>query len=560
MTEVIWRAQSDGLVNLAPGTVVYEKPFAMRTTMRRREFLSSTRLLATAAALPFPLTLFAADTKSLRMLGKAEPFDFARLKGQARGLAASAYLPPPRVLPKVLDELDYDGYQSLRFESARALWAAQALNFRAEFFHRGYHLKERVRLFEVVDGQAQEIAYDPALFDFRKTGVHADSLPKDLGYAGLRLNFRTNWKADIAAFLGASYFRAVGGESLQYGMSARGLAIDTGLDHGEEFPIFTAFWLQRPAPDAARLTLYALLDSPSVAGAYCFDITPGATLTMDIDSALYPRKPIERLGVAPLTSMFQCGENDRRMGNDWRPEIHDSDGLSLHTGSGEWIWRPLVNPSGIRVNTFVDENPHGFGLLQRDRNFDHYQDDGVYYEHRPSVWVEPKSAWGKGSVQMLEMPAPDETVDNIAAWWCPAEKPAPGQELLFSYRLHWGTQLPFATPRGRVVATRTGIGGVIGHKREYFSERFAVDFIGGQLTALAKNAKVEPVISASRGRVEITSARPQAEINGYRAMFDLRPTDDSPEPIDLRLFLRLDNQPLTETWIYQWVRETTSRP
>jgi glucans biosynthesis protein len=300
------------------------------------------------------------------------------------------------------------------------------------------------------------------------------------------------------------------------------------------------------------LTLYALLNSASIAGAYRLDLTPGANLVMDVDAALYPRNSVARLGIAPLTSMYQHGENDRRMAHDWRPEIHDSDGLALFTGAGEWMWRPLVNPRGIRVNSYVDENPRGFGLLQRDRDFDHYQDDSVFYERRPSLWVEPKAGWGKGAVQIVELPAPDETYDNIVAFWNPAEKVEPGQELLFSYRLYWGTRMPFGSPLAEAVATRTGIGGIVGQKRSHFSWRFAVDFAGGELAAIDKDAAVEPVITTSRGRIEITSARPQKEINGYRAMFDLKPIDESVEPIDLRLYLRLNGQSLTETWTYQW--------
>jgi glucans biosynthesis protein len=522
--------------------------------MRRRDFIKATAFLA--AAPMFPPGLLAAAPATMRKIGNPQPFDYARLKGHARALAHAPYQPPRDALPKTLSDLGWDEYQSIHFLPGHALWGKEALKFQLRFFHLGRSFKEPVHMYEVTNGQAQEIAYDPAMFDLRKSGIDVKSVPEDLGFAGFRVHFHTLWQNDVVAFLGASYFRAVGEDFRQYGLSARGLAIDTGLDHGEEFPLFSAFWLERPAKNSERLTVYALLNSPSIAGAYRFDIVPGATLVMDVDAALYPRKPIERLGVAPLTSMFQCGENDRRIATDWRPEIHDSDGLSLLTGAGEWIWRPLVNPVGIRVNSYFDENPRGFGLLQRDRNFDHYQDDGVYYERRPSLWVEPKATasggWGKGAVQLVELPAPDETFDNIVAYWNPADKPQPGQELLFSYRLHWGARMPFAAPLAQVVATRTGIGGVVGRKRHYFSWRFAVDFAGGQLPTLAKNAKVEPVISASRGEVEITSSRPQLEIKGYRAMFDLKPTDDSVEPIDLRLYLRRDGKPLTETWIYQW--------
>jgi glucans biosynthesis protein len=491
-----------------------------------------------------------ARSAELHNNGQAQTFNYAWLKGHARALAGRPYQPPPSLLPPALSHLDYDQYQAIRFRRDQAQWAGDGLDFRIEYFHRGPGFKESVRIYEVANGYSREITYHPAMFDFRKSGVDVPSLPTDLGFAGFRLQHSTNWDADIAAFLGASYFRAVGGDSRKYGLSARGLAIDTAMDHGEEFPLFTAFWLERPAQGSGRLTVYALLDSPSVAGAYRFGIIPGPTLVMDVDASLYPRKTIERLGVAPLSSMFQCGENDRRMANDWRPEIHDSDGLSLWTGTGEWIWRPLVNSAGIRVNSYFDEKPRGFGLLQRDRSFDHYQDDGAYYERRPSVWVEPKptndGGWGKGAVQLVELPTVDETFDNIVAFWNPADKPQAGQELRFSYRLYWSSRPPFTPPLAQVLATRTGMGGVVGQKRHYFSWRFAVDFTGGELATFAKCADVEPVISASRGRIEITSARPQFEINGYRAMFDLRPTDDSTEPIDLRLYLRLHGKPLTD--------------
>ena len=208
--------------------------------------------------------------------------------------------------------------------------------------------------------------------------------------------------------------------------------------------------------------------------------------------------------------MFFYGENDRRVANDWRPEIHDSDGLSMWTGAGEWIWRPLVNPPQLHLNSYFDDNPRGFGLLQRDRNFDHYQDDGVYYDRRPSLWVEPKpgpnGGWGKGAVQLVEIPTVDETFDNIVAFWNPADKPKPGQELLFGYRLYWGTKIPYSSPLGQTIATRTGIGGTVGVKRQYYSWHFAVDFAGGELGALPKDSAVEAVITSSRGTTEHVTA------------------------------------------------------
>jgi len=488
--------------------------------------------------------------------GPPQAFDYAWLKGQAHFLANNPYQDVKEPLPPAMLSLSYDQYQSIRFRPDHSLWGDSGLAFRLQFFHVGRTFTAPVHLYEVIDGQSREIVYDPSMFDWSQSGVDPATMKDHAGFAGFRVQFVTNWKADVAAFLGAAYFRAVGGDTRQYGLSARALAVDTAFARPEEFPRFTAFWFERPAKDSGTLTLYALVDSPSISGAFRMQISPGGTLVMNVDSALYPRKPIERLGIAPLTSMFFYGENDRRAANDWRPEIHDSDGLAMWTGAGEWIWRPLVNPAQLKFNSFSDDNPRGFGLLQRDRNFDHYQDDGVYYDRRPSLWIEPKSGpnggWGRGAVQLVEIPTIDETFDNIVAFWNPLEKPKPGQELLYAYRMYWGTRMPYGSPLAQTLATRTGIGGTVGVKRQYYSWHFAVDFAGGELGALARDAPVEAVITTSRGVTEHVTAHYVEEFNGYRALFDVKPTDDLVEPINLRMYLSVDGRPLTETWIYQW--------
>jgi len=532
--------------------------------VRRREILKTALVLATgqlscgplAGAAPAPTPTTPASPAATGT-GPAKAFDYAWLKGQARFLANNSFQASKDILPPTIGILSYDQYQSLRFRSDRSLWGDAGLSFRLQFFHVGRGFAQAVHLFEVIEGQAREILYDPSMFEFDKAGIDPAVMRDHAGFAGFRVQFVTDWKADIAAFLGAAYFRAVGGDTRQYGLSARALAVDTAFPRPEEFPHFTAFWFERPAKGQGSMTLHALMDSPSIAGALRFQIAPGGTQIMDIDSALYPRKPIERLGVAPLTSMFFYAKNDRRAVNDWRPEIHDSDGLSMWTGAGEWIWRPLTNPAQNHLNSFFDENPRGFGLLQRDRNWDHYQDDGVYYDRRPSLWVEPKSGgrggWGKGAVQLFEIPTADETFDNIVAFWNPAEKTKAGQEMLFSYRLYWGTRMPYASPLAQTIATRTGIGGTVGQKRQYYSWHFAVDFAGGELAALAKDANVEAVIGTSKGTTEHVTAHYIEEIRGYRALFDVRPPEESNDVIDLRLYLRIDGRPLTETWIYQWM-------
>lgn len=455
------------------------------------------------------------------------------------------------MLPAPIAQLSWDQWQAIRFREDHSLWAGEGLRFQARFFHLGFTIKKPVSLYSVENGMAQQLAFDPALFDYSRSGVNARKLPAHMGFAGFRLLFHTDWQRDFAAFQGASYFRAVDSD-MQFGMSQRGLAINTGMAQPEEFPDFVAYYLERPAADASTLTVYGLLDSPSTTGAYRFIISVSDSVVMDIDTALYPRRTIERLGIAPGTSMFYYDESQHRLSADWRPAIHDSDGLQLYTGAGEWLWRPLNNPAVVRVNSYVDDGLRGFGLMQRDRNFSDYEDDGVFYNRRPSVWVQPKGNWGRGSVMLVEIPAADETFDNIVAFWNPADKPQPGQELLYAYRLYWCRFNPVASRLAQVQATRDGIGGVVGQKRPYFSWRFVIDFVGGDLPLLTAQAQIEPVISATRGQIEIASARPLQEINGWRAIFDLKLTDESTEPINLRLFLRLDGQPLTETWIYQY--------
>ncbi len=520
--------------------------------MSRRRFLQqSAAALSAAAAQPWLTGLAAEPRVGVQRLGAPRPFDYARLKGMARTLAAAPYEPSPERLPPSVAHLDWDHWEAIRYREERSLWAGQGLRYQIRFAHLGFSVLKPVRMYAVESGEAREIAYDPEMWDYSRTGIRPRELPASLGFGGFRVLFHTDWVRDCAVFQGASYFRAVDGE-MQYGMSQRGLAIDTGLPKPEEFPDFVAFYLERPQKDSSLLTVYGLLDSPSVAGAYRFLITVADTLTMDVDAALYPRREIERIGIAPGTSMFFVGKNQKGISEDWRPEIHDSDGLQIWNGTGERLWRPLVNPSVVRVNSFVDDGPRGFGLMQRERSFTAYQDDGVFYEKRPSVWVQPKGSWGRGAVMLVEIPTRDETADNIVAFWNPAEKPQRGAELLYAYRLYWCRDTPVESALATVGATRTGIGGVVGQKRTHFSWRFVVDFFGGDLPLLTDADRVTPVISASRGRIEIASARPLRPLDGWRAMFDLAPTDASAQPIDLRLYLSFDGQPLTETWLYQY--------
>lgn len=506
--------------------------------MQRRDFL---KLAASASA---GWALYRG-----RAFAQAKPAAFDRnwLMQKARALAAKPYVKRSRELPK---ELERD-WNQFTFRPGHALWSKSDSRFAVQFFHRSNLFRERIDVFEVVNGKATPVLFDPAMFDYGNTGIHPEKLPRDLGFAGFRLHFDREAR-DVTAFLGASYFRAVAG-NYQYGLSARGLAIDSGNVHrAEEFPVFTCYWLERPAKGSSTLVVHALLDSESVTGAYRFAITPGKTQVMDVDAALYLRKPIERLGIAPGTSMFQCGENDKRISYDVRPEVHDSDGLSMWTGNGEWIWRPLTNPSQVAWNAFVDQKPRGFGLLQRDRDFESYQDDELFYERRPDLWVEPRSDFGKGSVQLIEIPTNDETFDSIVSFWCPEQSAKPGDELKYSYRLHWTLKPPAVPQLASTVATRFGLGGPVA-KRTHYAGRFCVDFAA---EGAQPSAAIEPVVQVSRGSVELASAH-VVDVGGgvpkrYRAVFDVVPPDASTDRIEIRMFLRSAGHPLTETWLYHW--------
>ncbi len=521
--------------------------FIMNTGYSRRHLL----VAAAAAGLFGAVGSRARPTRAEDLrFGPATPFDFDIVRAEARGRAASPHQPPVVRQREILETIDYDVHQQIRFRSSATLWAEDTAPYPVQFFHPGRWFEEPVEIHVVEAGQAQQILYSRDLFDFGDTGLDG-VLSDDLGFAGFRLMDGGNLGRDWLSFLGASYFRSAGPLD-QYGLSARGIAVNTGLPVEEEFPQFIKFWLERPAANVPGVTIHALLDGPSLAGAYRFDVVNNGTITMDVRAELFARTDITQLGIAPLTSMFWYGENNRHRATDWRPEVHDSDGLAIWTGEGERLWRPLDNPSAARTSAFLDANPRGFGLLQRDRAFANYEDDGVYYDRRPSVWVEPLHDWGPGAVHLLELPTDDEIHDNIGAYWVPETPVTAGSDWAFAYRLHWVAEEPYPPQSvARVVSTRLGRGGVPGQPRPENVKKFVVDFLGGALETLPRSFDVLPIVTASRGAVTQAYAVQIVDTTRWRAVFDL--AVDGPEPVDLRCFLRLGEQTLSETWLYHYV-------
>ena len=518
----------------------------------RRQLLQFATATAGLAATGFSAPALA--QQGLRY-GTASPFSFAEMKMRAQAMAKTPYAPPPSPSPEILNRIDYDAHGKIRFKTDLALWAEGPSAFPVTFFHMGRYFQKPVHMFVVERGQAREILYDNAYFDMPADSP-ARGLPDNSGFAGFRFQEarggKLDWrKNDWVAFLGASYFRAIG-QLYQYGLSARGLAVDVAVfGKPEEFPDFREVYFETPQPGSDTVTLCALLDGPSVAGAYRFTMKRTEAVVMDIESEIHLRQDVTRLGIAPLTSMYWYSEKAKSTGIDWRPEIHDSDGLAMWTGTGERIWRPLNNPPYIITSAFSDENPKGFGLLQRDRNFDHYL-DGVYYDRRPSLWIEPRAGWGRGTIQLVEIPTDDEIHDNIVAMWVPTEPARAGGAFAFDYRLHWVGEEPYPTPLARIVATRFGNGGQAGTARPKGVRKFMVEFLGAPLTKLPAGIIPQPVLSASRGTFSnlLTEAVPDDVPGHWRTQFDLTAT--GAEPVEIRCYLRNGDEVLSETWLYQY--------
>lgn len=479
----------------------------------------------------------------------AQAFDFDTVAARAKQLAAAPYKAPQQNLPRELRELSYERYREIEYKPERFAWRGTRSPFELSFFHEGMVFDQPVRIHEIVGNSVREFRFDPAAFNYGPHKVDAAKL-KGLGFAGFRILYPLNQgkrKDELASFLGASYFRALGKDQW-YGLSARGLAVDTALNSGEEFPRFVEYWIERPGPNAKEIIVYALMDSRRMSGAYRFTIKPGTETAMEVKSRLFLRENVTKLGLAPLTSMYLFGENQPAPARDFRPEVHDSDGLSIHLGTGEWVWRPLINPKRLLVTSFAATNPQGFGLMQRDRSFNSYQELGAWYERRPSGWVQPRGNWGSGRVELVQIPTPDETNDNIVAYWVPDNPPKPKQPFDYEYRLLWqkdGEQLP---PLSWVTQTRLGQGQSAAKEDTSFS--LVVDFEGPGFRKLPADVRIDPVVSADvNGELLKTSVQRNEATGGWRMTMVMRRKDET-KPVELRGYLRNGNTTLSETWSY----------
>jgi periplasmic glucans biosynthesis protein len=480
-------------------------------------------------------------------------FDFEDVIRRARDLAAAPFEAGPPALPAAVDALDFDAWRDIRFRPDKAFLNAPNSLFRLQLFHLGHLYHWPVTINTIRDGIPTPIPYSSGLFDYGHTKIE-HPLPVNLGFAGFRLHFPLNAPRvfdEVIAFLGASYFRVLG-RGQRYGLSARGLAVGAGTD-AEEFPIFREFWIETPAPDAEHATIYALLDGAATTGAYRFDLYPGVDTALEVSATLFPRKPGVKFGIAPMSSMFFIGENDHRFSEDFRRELHDSDGLLIHTGTGEWIWRPLRNPAHVEVSTFLDRDIRGFGLLQRDREFDNYQDLDLAYELRPSYWIEPRVPWGEGGIELVELPTSDEANDNIVASFVPKDPLEPGRPFNFAYRITSSLSLARLSPNGRAINTFQAAPRALGSAEPVAAgaRRFIIDFAGGDLAFyLPAPQLVEVVPTTTQGKIIRSFVVPNSHTSGFRATIDIQL--EPGQSTDLRAFLRTGTRALTETWTFPW--------
>lgn len=504
---------------------------------RRSFLLGLSSLFALAATRRSPN----AQTISPAGAPVATPFSHADIVAEARALASRPYAAPPAV-PEALSKLTYDLYRQIRFRKGRAIWGKSPSPFAIELFAPGFLYKHGIDISVVENGKVLPATIDDQAFDVPspEIGTVLAALGK---FAGFRLHYpinRADYQDEFVVFQGASYFRAVSrGQS--YGLSARGLAIDVAEPAGEEFPSFTRFWVERASAEANSIVVHALLDSPRVAGAYRFGIYPGTATVIDVDLTLFPREPLAHIGLGALTSMFLFGPIDSSAQADYRPAVHDSLGLAIHTGTGERIWRPLNNPRRLQVSGFVDRNPRGFGLIQRDRRFSHFQDLEARYENRPSAWIAPQGDWGPGQVVLAEIPTASETNDNIVAYWRPDAGILPGTTFKAGYRITWPGNTPAAAGIAQVIRSASGRTFDGTHRQMVIDYAPAPDLPSGEILA---------EVSVSPGKLVEAVTQPNPETGGIRVFvtFDPGPA----QMMELRVQPQHLGRQVGETWLYRW--------
>lgn len=467
---------------------------------------------------------------------------FEFVKNRAAELAAKPYekgAPPS----KFAQNMSYDDYRLIHHKPSAELFTDSGSMIRGKLDTRGSLFKTEIKVNIIREGVSRPLPYRSRDFNFDTLKMSDEDLAQ-LGLAGFRLLSPLNRGGkfdEVMSVKGASFFRVLGSGNY-YGASARGIALKTASPEGEEFPNFVEFWIEEPGDLDRGIVFHALLDGPSVTGAYEFHVVPGTNTMVDVKAQLFARKDLTKLGLAPLTSMFQIAPHDPDSDlQDFRPHVHDSDGLSAMLRNGEWIWRPLSNPSTLQVSSFASRPPKGFGLMQRTRDFEAFQDIEAHYESRPSVWITPGEGWSVGELMLVEIPTPNEYHDNIISYWQLADPIPAGESHEFSYRMSWGVTPPFKPALIEVSSTRTGVSEATGKRL------FVVDFAVDNVELLDG---VEPKVTTSAGIVERVQLIPDVQHGKGRLIFEI---DLQGAPAtELRAVLERVDTNVSETWLYRW--------
>jgi periplasmic glucans biosynthesis protein len=476
-------------------------------------------------------------------LGTPSPFQASVVTDAARALAKQPFKPISTDLPAPFRNLTYEQYVAVQGKPGTALWINETLGFALEPLHRGFIFSSPVEINIVAQGQARPVIYDPALYDFGKLAVRGQI--GDIGFSGFRVLTPQDGKgfAEIATFQGASFFRAVA-QGQNPGTMARALSIKTADPRGEEFPMIRTFWIERPTLADDMLVIHALIDSESVSGAYRFTLRPGEATIIDTECTLFPRVGVDNFGLATMSATVLSEAIDHRRPDDVRLALAEIGGVQMSTGNNEWIWRPASNRETLQISTFVDEHPRGFGFLQRNREFDYYEDDEQHWELRPSLWIEPIGDWGAGGLQLIEIPSDSEANDNIIAYWRPRQPLVAGNETSFAYRQFWCWYPPEQPALAIVTDTRSGHGSS-GRQR-----RFLVEFTGDFLGDPQQSQAVKPVLTATPGTITSIRQFPVPNTKVYRVLFEFDPGNAVSS--EMRLVLEADSKPVSETWLYRW--------
>lgn len=475
-------------------------------------------------------------------------FSSSTVASLAQEVASKPYKPPAKPSLGSLATISPDDYAQISYRPEKIVWGSDNLGFAIEPLHPGANVTGQMQIFLVERGMARPLQYDPANFNFGK--IKPPAANANLDHSGFRILKvdRNGTVAPVASFQDASYFAAIV-PNQTWGLIARPLTVRATSGPGEEAPQIRMVWIEQPSVASNTLVIHALIDTPSLAAAYQFTLRANDVVIVDTECTIFARNAVGHFGLAATQATYFFGAIERRNTDDVRPAAHEIKGAQILTGAGEWIWRPVTNRSAVQISGFIDTNPRGFGLLQRDRAFDDFLDDENQWQRRPSLWIEPIGEWGPGEVTLVEVPAASQNNKNIAMYWRPKAGLASGSKSHFAYRQFWCWTPPEQPPGAMVTLSRVGR---LSNNPQNARRRFLVQFTGGPIGDEKEFADLKPKVWASAGKLLSVRTFRSSRQKNLRVLFDFDP--GSEPSIEFRLVLESKDKPVSETWLYRWTQ------